>query len=532
MAYNQNQRRGGNHHQGGNHQGSNYQGGNHQGSNYQGGNHQGGNHQGGNHQGGNHQGGNYQGCNHQGSNYQGSNHQGSNYQGSNHQGSNYQGGNQSRPPYNYSNTRNPMHNPNQQQSYESKPQESRPPIHETKSGISIAGNILAKISFCDKQCSNINDNKVKSQIVKHLEAQYGIPIISRDFTVINPNNLRIVSFHQHLLTPLTNGNPYLLLLIRIDGINCCIYIDRKLKDGYTYPKMHCVKYNFHEELFENETVFSGELVKDTERRWVFLLDGILLYKGMTTTEKNVIGRYELIHSIMANEYTRDAFLEICPLQVKRLFLYRDVEKMVQDFIPNLSYTCKGILFYTLNNRCSNFAFLLPRDAQFEIKTHDEIDDIVQTKYPKLWAKKHDINQEQIPDALSINPIEQQGGITAVATPAMISTDCKAKVEIAVDNVVFKILKTDIPDIYNLYCIESSTTNLVKYGIALVPNIRISHYLYNGFKGDANNLDRLVECRFSKIFEKWTPIRFVANELYNKGEIEKIEDKMKESNKGT
>jgi len=462
----------------------------------------------------------------------------------------FQGGNKSRPHYNNNNNHNHNHNPNtgngntrnqenlnqyqnqnqQQQAYESKPRVERPPMEETKSGISIAGNILAKISFCDKQCSNINDNKVKAQIVKHLEAQYGIPIISRDFTVINPNNLRIVSFHQHVLTPLTNGNPYLLFLTRIDGINCCIYIDRKLKDGYTYPKMHCVKYNFQEELFEKETVFSGELVKDAERRWFFLLDGILLYKGLPTTEKNVISRYELIHSIMANEYTRDAFLEICPLQVKRLFLYRDVEKMVQDFIPNLSYTCKGILFYTLNNRCSNFAFLLPRDAQFEIKTAEEIDDIVQEKYPKLWAKKHAINQEQIPDALSINNInniEQESGGTAMSS-GMAGTDCKAVVQIATDNIVFKILKTDIPDIYNLYCIESSKTNLVKYGIALVPNIRISHYLYNGFKDDANNLDRLVECRFSKIFEKWTPVRFVANDIYNKDEIEKIENKLKES----
>jgi hypothetical protein len=438
----------------------------------------------------------------------------------------YQGGNRTRP-YNNSGNTNHGYTSNQdnqyqnkqKEVYEAKPQAERPPINETKAGITIAGNILANISFCDKQCSNINDNKVKAQIVKHLEAQYGIPIISRDFNVINPNNLRIVSFHQHVLAPLTNGNPYLLFLTRIDGINCSIYIDRKLKDGYTYPKMHCVKYNFQEELFEKETVFSGELVKDNERRWVFLIDGILLYKELPTTEKNVIARYELIHSIMANEYNRDAFLEICPLQVKRLFLYRDVEKMVQDFIPNLSYTCKGILFYTLNNRCSNFAFLLPRDSQFKIKTPEEINDIVQEKYPKLWSKKHAINQEQIPDALFINTIEQRIGV--------VSSNCKANTQIAVDNVVFKILKTDIPDIYNLYCIDPSTSNLVKYGIALVPNIRISHYLSNGFKDDANNLDRLVECRFSKIFEKWTPVQFVANELYNKDEIEKIENKLKE-----
>lgn len=413
---------------------------------------------------------------------------------------------------------------------EVKPQETRPPMHETKAGISIAGNILAKISFCDKQCSNINDNKVKAQIVKHLEAQYNIPIISRDFNVINPNNLRIISFHQHILTPLTNGNSYLLFLTKIDGINCCIYIDRKLKDGYTYPKMHCVKYNFQEELFEKETVLTGELVKDVERRWIFLLDGILLYKGLNTTEKNIIARFELIHSLMANEYTQDAFIEICPLQVKRLFLYRDVEKMVNDFIPNLSYTCKGILFYTLNNQYSNFAFLLPREDQLEIKTTAEIDDIVQQKYPKLWAKKHTISQEQIPDGLTTDYTTNTLYSAQLNNTNSINAadDVNLNVSISSDNVVFKILKTDIPDIYNLYCLESSTANLVKYGIALVPNIRISHYLYNGFKGNANSLDQRVECRFSKIFEKWTPVRFVANEIYNKDKIENIEDKLKEN----
>jgi hypothetical protein len=184
-------------------------------------------------------------------------------------------------------------------------------------------------------------------------------------------------------------------------------------------------------------------------------------------------------------------------------------------------------------------YLIEKQIPYSVLSQDEIDDIVQAKYPKLWAKKHDINQEQIPDALSINSIEQQAGIVAAAfgqgqglspapVPGMASADCNVVEQIAADNVVFKILKTDIPDIYNLYCIESSTNNLVKYGIALVPNIRISHYLYNAFKGDVNNLDRLVECRFSKIFEKWIPVQFVSNKLYNKDDIEKTENKLKES----
>jgi hypothetical protein len=424
----------------------------------------------------------------------------------------------------------------------------------TKSSqITISGNTLSKISFCDKQCSNINDNKVKAQIIEHLESKYTIHAVSRDYNIINPNTLRIISFHQHIITPYSNGNPYLLYLTKIDGINCCIYIDKKLKDGYTFPKMHCVKYRFNDDIFEKDTILSGELVKDNERRWFFLIDNILLYKGMNTSEKNIISKFELIHNIMNNEYQQDKYLEICPLQVKKLFLYKDVRKMVNEFIPNLSYTCKGIVFYTLNNKCSNFAFLMPRDSQFEVKSPQEINEIVQNKYPKLWAKKHSITKENIPDAIDYNSnssvnITMSDDYNSCSSnynsSGNGSGNCSSSsgngngsssgngidsiledVVIGKDNVVFKVLKTDIPDIYNLYCIDENS-NLMKHSIALVPNIKVSHYLYNTFKSNPNNLGMKIECKFSKVFEKWTPIRFVNNEPYSRITIENVEEKQK------
>ena len=395
-----------------------------------------------------------------------------------------------------------------------------------RNGITILGNVLSNISFCDKQCSNINDNKVKNAIVNYLDNKYTIQIISRGYNVINPQNLRIVSNHQHILTPMTNGNPYLLYLTKIDGINCCIYIDRKLKDGYTYPKMHCVKYNFSDELFEKETVFSGELVKDNERRWVFILDNILIYKGILTNEKIVISRFELIHNILNKEYTLDKFIEICPIQVKRLFLYNQIEEMINDFIPYLSYICKGIIFYTLNNTCSNFAYILPRESQFEVKTPNEIDEIVQLKYPKLWAKKNGIMQDtNRPDSImtidvSCKAIDNNSESNNSESSNSESSNC-----ILPNHAVFKILKTDIPDIYNLYYSENNTGGIVKYGIALVPNIKISHLLYNTFKSNPNDLNMRVECQFSKVFNKWTPIRFVNNEPYTLTNIESLEHKL-------
>lgn len=413
--------------------------------------------------------------------------------------------------------------------------------------LTLTGNILSKISFCDKQCSNVNDNKIKSQIIQTIDSKYGIQIVTRDYNMINPNILRNVSYHQHILTPYTHGNPYMLYLTKIDNINCALFIDKKLKDGYTYPKIHCVKYRFSSELYEKDTIFTGELVRDNERRWFFLIDNLLLYKGMKTNEKNILSKFELINTIMENEYTQDKYLEICPLFIKKLFLYKDIKKMVTEFMPNLSYMCKGIVFYTLNNKHTNYVYMIPRDSQIAIKSSNEIDDIVQDKYPDLWNKKHSINNEtlEIPDAIVCNNdytnsdcntnintnINTNSDTNSDTNTIQIKEKLKEEdsenkiVELEKNNVVFKVLKTDMPDIYNLYC-NDTNSNLIKHSIALITNIKISHHLYYTFNSKPDNLGLMMECKFSKVFEKWIPIRFVNNDIFNKTIIETIENQLK------
>ena len=36
----------------------------------------------------------------------------------------------------------------------------------------------------------------------------------------------------------------------------------------------------------------------------------------------------------------------------------------------------------------------------------------------------------------------------------------------------------------------------------------------------------MECKYSKVFEKWFPIRFVDNNIFYKNIIEEIENKLK------
>ena len=86
----------------------------------------------------------------------------------------------------------------------------------------------------------------------------------------------------------------------------------------------------------------------------------------------------------------------------------------------------------------------------------------------------------------------------------------------------------MPDIYNLYYLDEKH-NLFKHSIALVPNIKISHFLYNTFVSNPNNLDLNIECKYSVVFEKWIPIRFVNNTPYEKNIVLDIENKLKTKN---
>ena len=222
--------------------------------------------------------------------------------------------------------------------------------------------------------------------------------------------------------------------------------------------------------------------------------------------------------------------------------------MVEEFIPNLSYMCKGIVFYTLNNKHSNYLYMMPRDSQIQIKSSSEIDDIVQDKYPDLWEKQQTVNNDSSFDSRndnsdnssftnsmsnSINSKENENASSNISINIIHSQGSESVLESVIEynNVVFKVLKTDIPDIYNLYCYDNSSTNttntnLIKHSIALIPNIKISHNLYYTFNSKPNNLGLNMECKYSQTFAKWIPIKFVDNTIFNKNIIEDIENKLK------
>ena len=393
-------------------------------------------------------------------------------------------------------------------------------------------NSLSKISFCDRECFNVNDNPTKEAILKYIETKYkGLNIIDNQYVLMKPHMLKNITYHEHILTTFTNGNPYLLFLTRIDNVPCSIFIDRKVKDGYCYPKIHCVQYKFAPELFDAETVFTGELVRDVNRNFQYLISDLLVHNGEYIKHRNILSRFQTLHSILDQQYTPDPTTEICPIYCKRLFQYADIKFVLQEFLPVLSYTCKGLVFHTLNNQFSDYAWIMPREKQIEVPRKHEVDTEFYRRFPEFQAyKSADTNQlghltnsgAAVSDGLEqVSTTQQQHQQQAtgnrrhqfVSADALTTDPQKAMLGNSQyyirlqEPVILLAMRTDIPDIINLYTQDNLADKL---GYAFIPNLRVSQMLHHAFKElPSGQMTVPVSVAYHRVFNRWVPFEIAA-----------------------
>jgi len=410
-------------------------------------------------------------------------------------------------------------------------------------------NSLNKISFCDKECFNINNNQTKANIVNYIQSKYKIKIIDREYVPLNPHMLRNISNHEHYLATYSNGNPYLLWLTKIDGKNCSIFIDRKLKDGYSYPKIHLVQYDFDEHIFDVEMVFTGELVRDINREWCYLISDLIIHEGVDITKtKNILSRFNLIYTILDKHFKSNPSIESCSLYVKKLWQYSQIDELFDNYLPSLSYICKGIVFYTMNNQFSNYAWIMPRDMQIRVKPAKEADIDFYELYPDYKNIGSVITNNNSPEnnnssntdgingnnqyyannSLYVNTrnmidkIDVNDNIKYMIDKSYVSNMLK-KVEKCIkhfceeqgdkfeDNVVFmefNVIKTQIPGIYK--CLSD---DLEDKGILYIPYLELDKYIYNLYLEGDNEINHnkqiRMNCIYYEIFDKWIPIAYIG-----------------------
>ena len=150
----------------------------------------------------------------------------------------------------------------------------------------------------------------------------------------------------------------------------------------------------------------------------------------------------VIQNLFEKEYNSDSFCDVCPIQVKRYFDYSEKEYIMNEFIPKLDYGSRGFYFVPLKCSYSKILYLF---KEGDLKKPEKV-------------KKYTLN--------------------------------------------FMIQKTLKSDVYELYL--QGPNNIVKHGIACVPNLKCSLMLRDIFSDDSETV--CVECKYNEKFKKWEPLQ--------------------------
>lgn len=220
---------------------------------------------------------------------------------------------------------------------------------------------IHQTNFCNQRVDNIISNELKQYVLQDLHTRTGLQFNTRYAKIMNEkykSNLQ----NPHIACLKTSGSPYLLFLTKINHINYCLLIDKKVNTGHSLPKMFVVHFNFNEELY-NGCLFETELLRDKQNNWSLLLGDVYYYKNsMYSKQKNIIDRVNEMHKMIDNEYTYQE-KDICPIYIKKYFEIKDIGDVYQTY-TNVPYNIRGFYFIPINVNYSNILYIIQKNDTF------------------------------------------------------------------------------------------------------------------------------------------------------------------------
>ena len=329
---------------------------------------------------------------------------------------------------------------------------------------------MLDLSFCSDAAHNVVNSEAKEFIINRLKQKYNVEITKKHAYILNSKSIYFLEKTQHIISIKSSGTNYYLYFTNINNINYCFYIDRKIKSGYTYPRIISVKYGFNDSIFQ-DTLLDGELVRDDNdnEAWIFLITDILVHKGVKL-ECNIVNRFNILYDMLTNDYNKNHELDICPLIVKKLFLYKDYDTLITQFIPSLPYKTNGIYFNSLNTKHANQLYLFKSSKDNKNK-------------PNKFNKPSEAKSNQVP------------------------------------NIILKIKQTTKSDIYDLYCNNRDEEHNI--GIACIPNLRISKMVRKLIETCEDKDNVCVNCKYNDKFKKYEPVSLSDDKKISNLEIIKV-----------
>jgi hypothetical protein len=269
------------------------------------------------------------------------------------------------------------------------------------------------------------------------------------------------------------------------------FIDKKIHPGYQRPRIIFGRGLFAKALFKN-TLLDGEMVKCKDNTWSFLINDIICYEGVYLNRKMLPERLKIIYNMLETQYTPDDTIDVCNYKVKTYFnMCKEAIESIMELSSNLNYTCRGI-------------YICPYDFKYKPKLYN----FDESSVINVVRKTKDITEFNSGTSIALATAPMVAAtapkVPAPATPALAPT---TKTLINNEEKILYIVKTNEPDIYNVYDNED-VLNKPSIGIALVQTLSDSKLLRNSFR-DKNAITNIkFACVFVDKFKKWRAVRQV------------------------
>ena len=334
------------------------------------------------------------------------------------------------------------------------------------------------ISFSDRVAFNIKSNDHKDIILDQLKSLYNIKILQRHHHNLDNNNVNFI-LSNHLMNLRSNGNRYYLYFTLYNNIETMYFIDKKIHPGYQRPRIIFGRGLFDKKLFKN-TLLDGEMVKCKDNKWTFLINDIICYEGNYLNKKMLPERLKIIYNILEHQYTPDKTIDVCTFKVKCYFnMCKESIENIMELSSNLNYTCRGI-------------YIWPYDIKYKPKLYN----FDESSVINVVRKTKDITEFKSMEIANN---------TSIADTTKDTSIVEISKELNNEEKILFIVKTNEPDIYNVYDNED-VLNKPSIGIALVQTLSDSKLLRNSFR-DKNAITNIkFVCVFVEKFKKWRAMR--------------------------
>lgn len=331
--------------------------------------------------------------------------------------------------------------------------------------------------------------------------------------------------YKHLISVNPPGKKYLLYIKNFSNKNQVIFINRYKDKNLNYEhQVLKVDMNFKETLFKG-TLLDGQAVKKKDGKWYFVIDDIYMYEGYNIMNNSFLDRLELLKNFFKNDY---------------------FERITNPYIDVFKNNSNDVIYFEIKlyleykyalDLCTNYyRFLNYQDNNEKFKNKNYYEDGYNGDIPKgLIFTNININATKIHFVLPIddfnNSIKDNHYDNSTNNSLNINSNCNKDSETLDTNFAyFKMRKTKISDIYNMYCLKNDL--LINYGNPSINKLSQSEKINSCFKKrkiDFNNTitnfeddEIITKCVYNSKFNKWEPMEVEEHVISNEDDIKRIE----------